>query len=198
MPRAVLVAVVLVLPTASCGADPTPPPRWYFSCGAPVCAGHQAHPGVPACSYQRPGDGCLPEGAACDLLDECDRLLVCATSDPTQGPGGCPISRARFKRDIAYLEAADLERLHGELRRFRLARYRYRAGRGDRIHLGFVIDDVGQSAAVDAGGERVDLYGYASMAVAALQVQAGQIEALQAEVRALRRELDVRATRPVR
>ena len=71
-----------------------------------------------------------------------------------------------------------------------MASYRYRAaGPEDRKHLGFIIEDVGQSAAVDAQRDRVDLYGYASIAVAALQVQAKQIESLQAEVAALRREV---------
>jgi hypothetical protein len=82
------------------------------------------------------------------------------------------------------------------VRRFRLATYRYRdAGPADRAHLGFIIEDVEPSAAVDAERDQVDLYGYASMAVAALQVQARQIESLQAELFALRRELDARAPR---
>ena len=192
MPRPLLLVLVLLLP--ACGSDPTPPPRWYFTCGDPVCSGHQSPPGgVPPCSFEDPGEGCRPEGARCDPVDECNRLLVCAASDPAQQPGGCPISSARWKRDIEYLDDADLRRLHAELRRFRLASYRYRArGPEDRRHLGFIVEDVGRSAAVNAGNDRVDLYGYASMAVAALQVQAKQIESLQAEVSALRREI----TRP--
>ena len=196
MPRRLLFVLVLLLP--ACGSDPTPPPQWYFTCGDPVCSGHQIPPGgIPPCSFETPGESCRPEGARCDPIDECNRLLVCATSDPVQQPGGCPISSARFKRDIEYLGDADLRRLHAELRRFRLASYRYRAlGPEDRRHLGFIIEDVGRSAAVDAERDRVDLYGYASMTVAALQVQAKQIESLQAEVSALRRELGGRATRP--
>jgi hypothetical protein len=196
MARRLLSVLVLLLP--ACGSDPTPPPQWYFTCGDPVCSGHQIPPGgIPPCSFETPGEACRPEGARCDPIDECNRLLVCATSDPVEQPGGCPISSARFKRDIEYLGDADLRRLHAELRRFRLASYRYRAlGPEDRRHLGFIIEDVGRSAAVDAQRDRVDLYGYASMTVAALQVQAKQIESLQAEVSALRRELGGRATRP--
>jgi polyhydroxyalkanoate synthesis regulator phasin len=39
-------------------------------------------------------------------------------------------------------------------------------------------------------GQRVDLYGYTSMTVAAVQVQAREIEVLRAEIDALRRQVD--------
>ncbi|MGH7896283.1 MAG: hypothetical protein ACREQL_16575, partial [Candidatus Binatia bacterium] len=55
--------------------------------------------------------------------------------------------------------------------------------------LGFIIDDVGTSPAVAADGGHVDLYGYTSMAVAAIQAQQKRIEALEREVAALRRAL---------
>ena len=129
----------------------------------------------------------------CDPGDDCNALLVCATTDPTRG-GLCPISRRRDKQDIDYLRAADLRRLHDELMRFRLATYRYRAA-PDRTHLGFVIEDVEPSASVDPARDMVDLYGYTSMAVAALQTQAREIETLRHEVKALRRELKAPASR---
>jgi len=89
-----------------------------------------------------------------------------------------------MKKDIAYLSEADRERLKDELLRFPLATYRYKSeGEGDPQHLGFIIDDVAPSPAVQPSGERVDMYGYQTMAVAALQVQAR-------ELAALRRELD--------
>jgi len=196
VPGLLLAASLTALP--SCGTDPTPPPRWYFTCGDPVCSGYRPPPGVPACSSQTPGAACAPEGDTCDPVDGCNRLLMCATSDPTQGTGGCPISRARFKRDVLYLGEGELERLHAELRRFRLATYRYRALPAGRERLGFIIEDVEPSAAVDGERDSVDLYGYASMAVAAVQVQARQIESLQAEVSALRRRLDAREPRSKR
>ena len=52
--------------------------------------------------------------------------------------------------------------------------------------------DVGQSPAVSPDGTTVDLYGYASMAVAAIQAQEREIAALKGEVAALRHELDER------
>ena len=192
MPRLRPLLVPGLALLASCNAsDPTPPPRWFFTCGDPACGGPRPHPGVPVCSGEAPGEACVGVGATCDPMNACNRLLVCATSDPTQQPGGCPISRARFKRDVAYLSETDLVRLHDELRRIPLATYRYRAaGPPDRSRLGFVIEDVEPSPAVDAPRDAVDLYGYASMAVAALQVQAKQIDSLQRELAALRREMD--------
>jgi hypothetical protein len=112
---------------------------------------------------------------------------VCAASDPTHG-GACPISRRDAKEDIHYLRAEDVRRLHDQLMRFRLATFRYREAAA-RQHLGFLIDDVEPSPSVDPGRDMVDLYGYTSMVVAALQTQGQEIEALRREVASLRRAL---------
>ena len=99
-------------------------------------------------------------------------------------------SLAAYKRDIHYADDAELARTHDDLMRFRLARWRYKTETaGAREHLGFLIDDVPDSAAVASDGGHVDVYGYASMAVAALQVQAKRMDALEREVKALREEL---------
>ena len=96
----------------------------------------------------------------------------------------CPISQRQHKKDISYLSETDRQRLNDELMSFRLATYRYKSEPAtDREHLGFIIDDVAPSPAVLQTGERVDMYGYQTMAVAALQTQA--IEMVK-----LRRELD--------
>lgn len=52
---------------------------------------------------------------------------------------------------------------------------------------GFLIDDNEPSEAVDPARDMVDLYGYTSRALAALQVQARELEALRREVAELRR-----------
>lgn len=102
----------------------------------------------------------------------------------------CPISRREHKKDIAYLSEADKQRLRDELLGFRLATYRYKTESAeDREHLGFIIDDVVPSPAVAPNGERVDMYGYTTMSVAALQTQAREIAELRKEVEELRREL---------
>ena len=170
-------------PAAECGGT-----RWFYTCGDPVCGVHRDHPGVPSCGPgETAGAPCSTEGAMCDPGSPCNQLLLCATSDPTHG-GQCPISRRRYKEDVRYLDARDLRRLRDELMRFPLATYRYK-GDPSRTHLGFVIEDVEPSPSVDGTRDMVDLYGYTTMAVAALKEQAREIRALKREVATLRREL---------
>ena len=57
--------------------------------------------GQPMCTAtQQVGKSCVGQGTLCDPGLGCGVNLVCAISDPTKGPGGCPISRARYKEDI--------------------------------------------------------------------------------------------------
>ncbi len=158
----------------------------YLSCGFPVCSDvWKPTPGVPLCGAEKIGDACTTVGDKCDNKAGCGQFLVCAASDPTVQ--GCPKSRAALKRDIHYVDDAERARLAASLLATRLATYRYRAaGAQGRRHLGFMIDDQPHSDAVDAKRDMVDLYGYLSLSVAALQVQQRQIEALRAEVEQLR------------
>jgi hypothetical protein len=96
-------------------------------------------------------------------------------------------SLLRLKKSVHYLTAQDAQEVHDALLGFRLATWEYKEGLPEGRRLGFIIDDVGTSPAVEAGGATVDLYGFASMAVAALQVQARQIDELR---RALARDED--------
>lgn len=57
---------------------------------------------------------------------------------------------------------------------------------GDQHHLGFIIEDHPDLPAVQENGIMIDLYAYASMVLATVQVQSQQIEALQQEVERLR------------
>jgi hypothetical protein len=109
------------------------------------------------------------------------------------GQGGCPISRARYKRDIRYLDRRELSEVAEQVLRTPLARWRYKDDTTARERMGFIIEDVEPSPSVD--GDQVNLYGYTSMAVAALQVQAEQIETLRRELAQLKRQL---ARRPPR
>ncbi len=133
-----------------------------------------------------------PPGAECGNK-VCGREQTCCSgmpfSEPTCIDGTmCPISQRKFKTDIHYLSGTERARLTEELMAFRLATYRYKAEQpSEREHLGFIIDDVAPSAAVMASGERVDMYGYQTMAVAALQMQAREIAELRSEIASLKR-----------
>jgi hypothetical protein len=122
----------------------------------------------------------------------CKPGATCCSGVPLSMPtcvdsGACPVSQRKHKKDITYLSEADRQRLNDELLHFPLATYRYKSeSDADREHLGFIIDDVVPSPAVQASGERVDMYGYQTMAVAALQVQAREIAALRSEMAALK------------
>lgn len=164
-------------------------PQLWWTCGDPVCSGWTAK-GLKSCRGHVAGDACPANkvGSECDPGDACNATLVCDVTDPI-GPGGCPISLRSAKEDISYVDAERLKALHDELLAMRLATWRYKADSGNATHLGFVIDDAPLSPAVAPNGQQVDLYAYTSMAVAALQVQQKEIEALTLEVEALRAAL---------
>src|SRR5205814_1297888 len=107
--------------------------------------------------------------------------------DPTHG-GACPISRAKYKENIEYLSSVERARLADDVQSIPLVRYLYKDA-PEREHLGFIIEDIEPSPSVDSRRDQVDLYGYTSMAVAALQQQHAQIETLRREVRTLQEKL---------
>lgn len=158
--------------------------RYYLTCGYPVCSTEPASiPGVPPCTTQKDGEPCTTRFDTCDPGVGCGVRLLCTDHDPAVI---CPISRRAAKEDVSYLNDTDLDRLLGDIRRLRLATYRYK---GEQVaggaHLGFIIDDVGTSPAIAPDGGHVDLYGYTSMAVAAIQAQQKRIDALEHQVRTL-------------
>jgi hypothetical protein len=168
------------------GSGGTPQLVWWTTCGDPVCqlGGHR-DAGLSACTTETAGAACTAAGAHCDLDDSCNVHLECSATDPKQV--GCPVSRKSAKTDIHYLSAAELEKFRDELLSLPLATFRYRtADPGARLHLGFMIDDRESAICVDPQRGQIDLYGYASMAVAALQVQAREIAELRRELAELR------------
>jgi len=128
----------------------------------------------------------------CDLENMCNSYLVCTDSDPRMQPGGCPISRRVFKKDIHYVDRAERRDLANELAGIRLATWRYREQRDSKPQLGFIIDDGVPPSTLRGDGQQVDLYGYISLAVAAVQSQAEEIAALRAELDVLRARLERR------
>ena len=172
--------------------------NWYRTCGWPVCPA-PVGPAQPACGVgplppcpltDDAGAPCAPVGSSCSTKGEtcgrpsfldCGSIEVCDDHDPTGGPGGCPISSAKFKSDVQYVDETQLEKLHDETMQVRLATYNYKGQYGDPDvkHLGFIIEDNPQSLAVDRSHDRVDLYGYLSMVVAAMQIQEKEIADLR-------------------
>jgi hypothetical protein len=166
--------------------------RWYRTCGDPVCGTPSDDPNVPDCTTQLESEPCGTPDEVCETPnDDCNTNLICSDHDPKDEPGGCPISLAAAKHEITYLTDADRDRIRDEVVTMPLATWKYiREPRGEKEHLGFIIDDQPPSSpAVRPSGERVDLYGYTSMAVAAIQAQDREIEALRREVQSLRDEL---------
>jgi len=167
--------------------------QWYTTCGDPVCGGYTPpNPALPMCSDLgvSADQACTQDGQQCDPMSDCNATLICADSDPTAGPVGCPKSRAAFKTDVSYVTDEDRKSLARELLKMPLARWRYlHEGAETPAHLGFIIEDIEPSHAVQSRRDRVDLYGYTTMAVATIQEQQRRIEALEKQVDGLRKDL---------
>lgn len=162
--------------------------RWFKTCGAPVCGpSFDAPTGQPRCTTEKVGDACKSSGTMCDPSLGCAVNLICDASDPTLRPGGCPISRARFKEGIRYLDRRELTEIASRLLQTPLAEWRYKGDLSQRPQMGFIIEDVEPSPSVE--GDQVNLYGYASMAVAALQVQGQELRSMHEELATLRARL---------
>jgi hypothetical protein len=154
-------------------------------------AATDSSPAAVSCNGSGQCETTFKEGPVCGATT-CKPGGTCCTGVPFPTPtcidtGACPVSRRKYKKDITYLSQTDRERLNDELLQFPLATYRYKSENdSDAKHLGFIIDDVAPTAAVLEGGERVDMYGYQTMTVAALQVQARELAALRREVEELK------------
>lgn len=135
------------------------------------------------CPAPRPriGSACATEGQRCatSAAVECGQSVIeCRKGVWQVANTSCPISTRKAKKDIRYLGPEEQEQLREELMDTHLATYEYKAGDGER-RLGFIIEDMpGGSPAVMPSREHVDLYGYASMAVATIQRQQAEIDAL--------------------
>jgi hypothetical protein len=167
--------------------------HWYKTCGDPVCfvgdgGASAADGGIAACTTEKVGDACATSGATCDPGDGCNVHLLCADKDPRVQTGGCPISRRAAKRDIAYLDDTAIDDLAARLRAVRLARYRYKDA-PEKERLGLVIDDGQGGPAVDERRDQIDLYGYLSWTVAALQAEMKRADVQERESARVRREI---------
>jgi hypothetical protein len=163
---------------------------WYSSCGDPVCQGYGGPwEGVPPCGDIVEGEPCSMEGAECDFMSDCNAVMVCATMDPKMQEGGCPISRAAFKQDIAYLDVAGRDAFYREVLDMRLATWRYRERSDAKPSLGVILEDGEDRIWADPANDRVDLYSYGSLALVGVQAQADELAELRAAVAALQGEV---------
>ena len=104
-----------------------------------------------------------------------------------------------YKRGIERLDDDALGRIYDELRKIQLTTYQYKSDPvASPRRLGFIIDDTQSPYPINADGTSVNLYGYVSMAVAAIQTQSREIEALRREVAQLRSERLKRRPAPAR
>jgi hypothetical protein len=173
--------------------------------------GHQCAPDSTCGCSTGPccGSACCGAGEWCDTsgaapVCRCGSITACTGLDTCNAPtvnasnpcgvvcctgSGCPVSRRVFKRDIHELDHDEIERIYSELRDIKLTTYQYKTDpAASPRRLGFIIDDTKSPYPVNADGTSVNLYGYMSMAVAAIQSQSREIEALRAEVARLKRE----------
>ena len=171
-------------PVMSCAGAPT----WH-------CAVPNADTSCPA-GIPLLGSACSTANKTCRYVCGSGGARLCKQGAWYTADGGpCPISSRRAKKNILYLSEAERQRVAEDLARFKLATYEYRdPALGDRRYLGFIIEDVPGSPAVDRDGTMVDLYGYTSMLVAAVQAQGEALAKLQAELAQVKRGLHLKGT----
>ena len=169
-------------------------------CGPQYPLGHPCEAGTPTtwhceggggstgCPDARPriGSTCTTDKLSCSYGD-CNSIgVVCQSGTWHSQHLGCPISTRHYKEGIHYLSDEERRAVAAEVLDTRLATYRYTIGDRDP-RLGFVIEDQpAQSYAVQAHKDRVDLYGYSSATLAAVQVQQQEIRELQQQVQDLK------------
>lgn len=170
------------------------------NCSGPLTWHCEAPNPTPTCPAARPllGTACPQDSQFCAYGCEPDVSRKCAGGVwvKASAPGGCPVSTRRAKRDIAYLDAKRLARVAEQARKLRLATYRYKdPAYGERLHLGYILEDSPKALATDRSKQQVDLYSFASMTLALAQQQQRQIDALRRELDALRKRLGRRQRR---
>lgn len=130
-------------------------------------------------------------GAAFSLMDrvrlghEAPRTM--GAPRPARGRNRTPLVRSRVRGMVRFrLEQRTAAGRAGRVPRRRGAGgVRDRAPKANATHLGFIVEDQPPSLSVDRGHDRVDLYGYMSMAIATMQVQDKEIAELKRQVHEL-------------
>jgi hypothetical protein len=148
---------------------------------------------MPSCPATQPNLGavCPSEGLRCEYSCETYGVeggRLCEGGVWVASNNSCPISTRRAKRAIEYLSEREVEQLAHDVLQTRLATYEYTIpALAGRRRLGFIYEDSSTHRfARDPDISGVDLYGYTSLLLAAVQTQQRQIEQLRREVRSLR------------
>ncbi len=170
-------------------------------CGPQYPVGHTCEAGTPntwhceggggqGCPEVRPrvGSACASDKLSCSYGDCNSISVVCQAGLWHTQHYGCPVSTKHYKEGIHYLSDDERKTIATQALDTQLATYEYTIGDRDP-RLGFIIEDQPDSVAVVHGKDRVDLYGYTSMTLAALQVQQEEIRQLEREVKGLREEV---------
>lgn len=163
---------------------------------SPTCEGETCGETM-ACSQMGGQGRCCPTGTAytaniSSFFGCCPDTDLCGCQD-----GECPISRVEHKHDIAEVSDDELFRLGEALLATPLYTWHYEDDPGV-TRFGFLIDESAPTFAVLPDGERVDLYGYTSLAVAALKRQKAVIESLETRLDRLERRLEHLDSRDIR
>lgn len=160
---------------ASASCDDATPCANGFACSAGAPGGGRCCP-VGTSFQANPSSffGCCPEGEQCGCVDG----------------AMCPISLPERKVDIRILGGDEVASLGEALLATRLTTWRYEDDPARTPRLGFLIDVDAPPFAVAPSGESVDLYGYVSLAVAALKRQQVELVRLRGDLDALRARLD--------
>jgi hypothetical protein len=155
---------------------------------SPACTGETCGDGM-ACSDMGGQGRCCPTGTTftaniSSFFGCCPDTDFCGCKD-----GACPISRVEHKRDIAAVTDDELARLTELLLATPLFTWRYEDA-PEASRFGFLIDESAPPFSVLPDGERVDLYGYTSLAVAALKRLKADNDTLRERLERLERRLD--------
>lgn len=158
---------------------------------SPACEGETCAEGL-ACSDMGGQGRCCPLGTA--FTANISSFFGCCPDTDFCGckEGACPISRVEHKHDLALVSDAELARLGEALLATPLYTWRYDESPG-ATRFGFLIDESAPDFAVLPDGERVDLYGYTSLAVAALKRQRAELDAMRLRLESFERRLDALA-----
>lgn len=146
-------------------------------------------------------DVCTESGARCVLaparqegLDggsgcrQSASYLTCLAGKRDSGPGGCPVSSRKKKKNVRYLEGDEKERLSREVLGLKVASYEYiDPADGPSPTVGFIVEDTKDAAFVMNEHSRINMMSYTTSLVVTVQQQQSRLDKLERELSELRK-----------